>query len=153
MIFVRTVRSMAPPATAARSRALTIADAPELAALALRLGGSETAGQWASFLSRPAAIGIAAVADGAIVGYAAGEVRTGFGLPEPAGWVEAFGIGLEQRGHGVGRALLEDLLRRFIEAGATHVYTVVPVHDHSLAPFLRQLGFRDEPLSCLGHAL
>jgi len=141
---------MATTGTALETRRLTPADAPDLAALAARLGSSETSVQWVRFLSRPDAVGIAAVVDGAIVGYAAGEVRGGFGLPAPAAWIEAFGIDLSWRGHGVGSTLLGDLLGSFRTAGAAHVYTVVPVHDRSLVPFFRQAGLRDEPLACLG---
>ncbi len=118
-----------------------------------RLGGSETPSQWKAFFSRPEPIAVGALAEGRIVGYAAGEVRIGFGMKRPAAWVEAFGIDLEQRGQGVGRALLGDLLRRSAALGADHVYTLVPVHDRVLAPFFRELGLRDEPLTCMGSAL
>ena len=131
------------------TRALTAADAVGIAALAAQLGSAETAPQWLRSLARPGAFGVCAVVEGRIVGYATGEVRGGFGLPAAA-WIEAFGIDLGERGHGVGRALLQDLLRRFREAGAAHVYTLVPIHDRSLAPFFRQAGLRDEPLTCLG---
>lgn len=136
-----------------RSQQLTRRDAAALADLSGRLGGSETEAQWSSFLDRPSAVALGAVSDGRVVGYAAGEVRTGFGLPAPVAWVEAFGVDLEHRGAGTGRALLTDLLRRFTDAGATHVYTLVPVHDQVLGPFFRQLGFRDEQLRCLGAGL
>lgn len=135
------------------SRSLTGADAGALAALSLRLGGHETAAQWTSFLARPTAIAVGAVAGDRIVGYAAGEIRVAFGMAAPAAWVEAFGIDLEERGQGVGRTLLAELLRRAQAKGAAHVYTLVPIHDRVLAPFFRQVGFRDEPLSCLGCAL
>ena len=46
-----------------------------------------------------------------------------------------------------------DLLERFARNGATHVYTLVSVHDQVLAPFFRQVGFRDAPLQCLGRTL
>ena len=69
---------MAPSSVQIRPRALTVDDADALAALSLRLGGSETAAQWIAFFARPNAIAVGAVADGRIVGYAAGEVRTGF---------------------------------------------------------------------------
>lgn len=141
---------MATRGTDLETRRLTPADAPDLAALAARLGGPETTAQWLRFLSRPDAVGIAVVTERSIVGYAAGEVRGGFGLPAPAAWIEAFGIDLSWRGHGVGRVLLQELLGRFSAAGAVHVYTVVPVHDRSLVPFFRQAGLRDEPLACLG---
>lgn len=141
---------MATALTTPAFRSLKAADAPELAALAAGLGGSETAAEWAALLARPATIGVAALSRDRIVGYAAGEVRAAFGLPAPAAWVEAFGIDLAERGRGLGRALLRELLDRFRDGGARHVYTVVPVHDRSMAPFFRQLGFRDEPLDCLG---
>ena len=133
-----------------RSRPLTAAEAGALAELSARIGGGETEEQWRSFLERDNAFALGAVADGHVVGYAAGEVRTGFGLPAPVGWVEAFGVDLEHRGEGTGRHLLSELLRRFADAGATHVYTLVPLHDQVLGPFFRQYGFRDEPLQCLG---
>jgi GNAT superfamily N-acetyltransferase len=144
---------MSPSSTQTKPRPLTVDDAEALAALSGKLGGSETADQWVAFFARPHAIGVGATFDGKIVGYAAGEVRTGFGLPRPVAWVEAFGIDLEHRGEGLGRSLLGDLLRRSAALGAAHVYTLVPVHDRVLAPFFRQLGFRDEPLTCLGCAL
>lgn len=144
---------MAPSNTQLRPRSLTVDDAAALAALSGKLGGTETVAQWVAFFGRPNAIAVGSVADGRILGYAAGEVRTGFGLPRPVAWVEAFGIDLEHRGEGLGRTLLGELLRRAATLGAAHVYTLVPVHDRVLAPFFRQLGFRDEPLSCLGCAL
>lgn len=142
------------PATAqVRSRDLLPADAAVLAELSARLGASETAERWTAFLGRPTAIALGGTWDGRIVGYAAGEVRGGFGMAGPVAWLEAFGIEVERRGGGIGRALLADLLDRFARGGATHVYTLVPVHDRVLAPFFRQAGFRDEPLACLGRAL
>lgn len=144
---------MVPSLTQARTRTLTAADADVLADLSARLGGSETAAQWRAFFTRPETIAIGALHTGRIVGYAAGEVRIGFGMRRPAAWVEAFGIDLEERGQGVGRTLLGDLLRRAAALGADHVYTLVPVHDRVLAPFFRELGLRDEPLTCLGCAL
>jgi GNAT superfamily N-acetyltransferase len=141
---------MTASATQVRTRALTAADADTLAELSLRLGGSETAAQWRALLSRPEPIAIGALSGGRIVGYAAGEVRIGFGIRRPAAWIEAFGIDLEERGQGLGRTLLGDLLRRAAALGADHVYTLVPLHDRVLAPFFRELGLRDEPLTCLG---
>ena len=136
-----------------RSRDLHLTEAAALAELSTSLGGSETEEQWRALLERSNAVALGAVADGRIVGYAAGEVRTGFGLPAPVGWVEAFGVDLEHRGEGTGRHLLSELLRRFSDSGAAHVYTLVPVHDQVLGPFFRQYGFRDEPLVCLGVVL
>ena len=136
-----------------RTRGLVPADVAALAELAQRLGGSETEEQWRAFLARKGAFGLGALAaSGRIVGYAAGEIRTDFGS-RPAGWVEAFGVDLAHRGSGTGRHLLGELLAAFRSAGATHAYTLVPMHDQVLGPFFRQFGFRDEPLHCLGVSL
>ncbi len=141
------------PVTALRSRELTLDDAHGLAALSLRLGLGETPDQWSAFLRRPSVVAVGAMADDRIVGYAAGEVRGGFGMAGPVAWLEAFGVELERRGGGVGRTLLGEILERFARRGAARVYTLVPVHDRVLAPFFRQVGFRDEPLVCLGRSL
>lgn len=142
-----------PAATQLKIRDLGPDDATALATLSLRLGGGETAEQWSALLRRPRVIALGAVEDGRVVGYAAGEVRGGFGMPGAVAWLEAFGVEVERRGAGVGRLLVADLLERFARGGATHVYTLVAVHDQVLAPFFRQVGFRDEPLACLGRAL
>lgn len=142
-----------PAVSLLRSRDLVADDAPALAALSGRIGGGETPAQWAAFLRRPSAIALGVVEEDRIVGYAAGEVRGGFGMTGAVAWLEAFGIELDRRGAGVGRMLLADLLQRFARDGATHVYTLVAVHDQVLAPFFRQVGFRDEPLVCLGRSL
>lgn len=142
-----------PTVSQLRSRDLVADDAGALAALSGRIGGSETPAQWAAFLLRPSAIALGVVEEDRIVGYAAGEVRGGFGMPGPVAWLEAFGVELDRRGAGVGRLLIADLLERFTRHGATHAYTLVAVHDQVLAPFFRQVGFRDEPLACLGRSL
>ena len=141
------------PATALRTRELTLDDAHTLAALSLRLGLSETPEQWSAFVRRTSVVSVGALADDRIVGYAAGDVRGGFGMAGPVAWLEAFGVELERRGGGVGRTLLSEVLERFARRGAAHVYTLVPVHDQVLAPFFRQVGFRDEALVCLGRSL
>lgn len=142
-----------PVAEAATLRALVSKDARALAALSRALGGSETAAIWSRLLARRDAVAIGAEATGALVGYAAGDVRGGFGMAEPAGWLEAFGVDLAWRGRGVGRELAAALLAGFRARGARRVYTIVDPHDVSLLPFLREIGFREEPLACLGRTL
>ena len=139
-------------ATRVRFRPLNGGDAAKVAALARKLGGDETVDEWERFLLRPGAIAFGANAGHALVGYAAGDVGRRFGLPGPAAWIEAFGVDLDWRAKGLGRALAAELLRQFGDAGAVRVYTLVPLHDRSLGPFFRGLGFRDEALSCLGRA-
>jgi ribosomal protein S18 acetylase RimI-like enzyme len=129
-------------------RDLRTTDAASLAALAQLLGSAETVDQWRQRL-RGANVAIGAEQDGRLVGYAIGAVRTAFGL-DPAGWVESFGVANAWRGRGLGRILAAALFTRFRELGATHAYTLVAVHDRALAPFFRDVGFREEPLACLG---
>src|SRR5437879_13501886 len=51
-----------------------------------------------------------AEANGRVVGFMLGEVRGGeFGLEEPTGWVELFGVDPSAREPGVGRRLIEAL--------------------------------------------
>lgn len=143
---------MSAVAARVRFRPLNGGDAPLVAALSQKLGEDQTVEEWGRFLSRPGAIAFGADAGRALVGYAAGEVGTRFGLPGPAAWIEAFGVDLDWRTKGLGRVLAVELLRRFRDAGAVRVYTVVPLHDRSLGPFFRGLGFRDEALCCMGRA-
>src|SRR5436190_13686881 len=57
---------------------------------------------------------------GRVVGFMLGEVRGGeFGLEEPTGWVEFFGVDPSSREKGVGRRLIEALLGTFGSKGAT----------------------------------
>lgn len=133
-------------------RDLVPADVAALVALGDVLGAGEPAEAWRRRLRDRAILAIGAEQDGRIVGYAAGTVRTSFGL-ETAGWIEAFGVANAWRGRGLGRALASELLARFRAHGARHAYTIVPVHDLALQPFFRDLGFREEPVVPLGRTL
>lgn len=139
------------------SRSVTIqrlgrADLGRLAALSGKLG-AESADDWAERLRHRDAVVLGAEAGGTLVGYAAGEVRRSFGRAAVAGWVDALGIDLSQRGHGVGRQLAAAFLAELRARGADHVFTLVPLHDRALGPFFRDLGFRDETFVCLGREL
>lgn len=140
-------------ATEPTLRTLELSDVGAIGRLAGLLGGVDTPADWRRRLRRgDGIVAIGAEDDGRLVGYVTGEVRATFGLAA-AGWVDAFGVDNEWRGRGVGRSLASAILARFRELGASRVYTLVPLHDRTLAPFFRDLGFRDEPLSCLGRAL
>ena len=134
-------------------RALRLADVGAIVGLAARIGGVETAADWRRRLtSGTGIVAIGAEENERLVGYVAGDVRAAFGRPT-AGWVEAFGVDNEWRGRGLGRSLAGALLARFRELGATHVYTLLPLHDRTLAPFFRDLGFREESIACLGRTV
>ena len=130
-------------------RELRATDVVALVKLAELLGSGETQRDWKLRLRRSSVVVIGAEEDGRMVGYAAGTVRPVFGLGT-AGWVEAFGVDNAWRGRGLGRSLASTLFARFRALGAVRVYTLLPLHDLVLAPFLHDLGFRDEPLVCLG---
>ena len=64
--------------------------------------------------------------DGRVVGFMLGEVRGGeFGLEEPTGWVEFFGVDPSAREKGIGRRLIDALLAHFRSRGAHVARTMV----------------------------
>ena len=133
-------------------RRLGRADLSRLAALSEKLD-AESADDWAERLRHRDVVILGAEAGGLLVGYAAGEVRRSFGRASRAGWIDAFGIDLSQRGQGLGRQLATAFLAELRAGGADHVFTLVPLHDRTMDPFFRDLGFRDESLVCLGRSL
>ena len=92
--------------------------------------------------------------DGAVVGFMLGEVRGGeFGLEEPTGWVEFFGVDPSARGGGVGRKLVDALLDHFRARGAHVARTMVASRDEEIASFLKANGFATAPLEALERRL
>ncbi len=84
-----------------------------------------------------------AEADGRVVGFMLGEVRSGeFGLEEPTGWIEVMGVDPEQRGQSIGRRLADHLLAHFRNRGATTVRTFVDEDMDQIAGFFTALGFQ-----------
>src|SRR5438046_9149227 len=67
---------------------------------------------------------------GRVVGFMLGEVRGGeFGLEEPTGWVEFFGVDPSSRDKGVGRRLLDALHAHCRSKGAHVARTIVATRD------------------------
>ena len=88
--------------------------------------------------------------DGQVVGFMLGDVRVGeFGLEEPSGWIERFGIDPEYRGRDLGRLLFDTLIAHFRAAGVTRVRTMVDQKDETVAGFLEALGFAPSPMVAL----
>ena len=133
-------------------RPLDRADLQPLAELSSRLA-AEGRRDWSQRLGRAGTVVVGAELDGKLVGYAAGEVRRSFGRATPGAWIDAFGVEAAYRGRGIGRSLLSALLARLRELGADRAFTLVPLHDRTMAPFFRELGFREEPLLPLGREL
>jgi ribosomal protein S18 acetylase RimI-like enzyme len=87
---------------------------------------------------------------GKVVGFMLGEVRGGeFGLEEPTGWVEFFGVDPRAREKGVGRSLIEAVLARFASKGAHVARTMVRAQDKEIDAFLRRSGFTAAPVTAL----
>jgi ribosomal protein S18 acetylase RimI-like enzyme len=91
-----------------------------------------------------------AEADGQVIGFMLGDVRAGeFGIEEPSGWIERFGIDPAHRGQGLGERLFECLVAHFREAGATRVRTLADREDQAVTGFLGALGFTPSRLQAL----
>lgn len=92
--------------------------------------------------------------DGRVVGFMLGEVRGGeFGLDEPTGWVEFFGVDPNARGRDVGSGLLDALLRHFRQRGAQIARTIVADRDREIASFIGKMGFERAPLTAFERRL
>jgi ribosomal protein S18 acetylase RimI-like enzyme len=91
-----------------------------------------------------------AEAEGRIVGFMLGDCRAGeFGLEEPSGWIERFGIDPDWRGRDLGRRMFEAICTHFKAEGATRVRTLVDRNDAALSGFLGAIGFTPSPLTAL----
>jgi ribosomal protein S18 acetylase RimI-like enzyme len=91
-----------------------------------------------------------AEAGGRILGFMLGEVRGGeFGLEEPTGWVEFFGVDPDARDKGVGRSLIEAVLGGFKRRGAHVARTMVRSEDKDIDAFIRRNGFLPAPVAAL----
>ena len=79
-----------------------------------------------------------------------GELRAGeFGLEEPSGWIERFGIDPDQRGKDLGKQMFAAMCRHFKGRGASVTRTLVDRKDTGVTGFLEALGFKPSPLQAL----
>src|SRR5205085_10764189 len=88
--------------------------------------------------------------DGKVVGFMLGDVRAGeFGIEEPSGWIERFGIDPEHRGRDLGKHMFREVVEHFRKSGAVTVRTLVDGKDTGVKGFLEALGFATSPLQAL----
>jgi len=100
------------------------------------------------YIRRDAESSQVAEIDGQVVGFMLGEVRGGeFGLEEPTGWVEFFGVDPGARGRDIGRGLLDALLAHFRAREARIARTIVAKSDRDIAGFIGAMGFAEAPLT------
>jgi ribosomal protein S18 acetylase RimI-like enzyme len=102
------------------------------------------------YIRRDAESSQVAEVNGSVAGFMMGEVRGGeFGLEEPTGWIEFFGVDPSSREKGVGRGLVEALLGHFRSKGAHVARTMVAAQDKDIAAFIAAMGFAPAPLTAL----
>src|SRR3989454_6909927 len=88
--------------------------------------------------------------DGKVVGFMLGEVRGGeFGMEEPTGWLEFFGVDPSAREQGIGRRLTDALLAGFRSQRAHVARTMGATHGKDIAAVIAAMGFKAAPLTAL----
>lgn len=92
--------------------------------------------------------------EGKVVGFMLGDVRAGeFGLEEPSGWIERFGIDPDFRGRDLGAQLFAAICGHFRDQGASVVRTLVDGREKNVAGFLEAIGFKPSALQALEQRL
>jgi ribosomal protein S18 acetylase RimI-like enzyme len=135
-----------------RIRPLTELDIEAVTRIDERVSGRYRPDVWEQrvgyYLRRDPESSQVAESDGAVVGFMLGEVRGGeFGLEEPTGWVEFFGVDPAARGRDIGRGLLDALLAHFRHRDAHIARTIVAQSDREIAGFIAAMGFTEAPLT------
>jgi predicted N-acetyltransferase YhbS len=87
-------------------------------------------------------VSLAARCDGTLVGYLMARADLGdFGRSEPVAVIDTLGVDPEYARHGVGRALLSQLVANLGALRVERVETIVPQRDLALLGFLLTAGF------------
>ena len=87
-------------------------------------------------------IGIVAELENEVVGFILGEISGWeFGVPASVGWIDTIGVNPKYQKMGVAKALVEELVKNFREAGVKNIYTLVNWSDWDLLQFFRRMGF------------
>ena len=102
------------------------------------------------YIRRDAESSQVAEVNGSVAGFMMGEVRGGeFGLEEPTGWIEFFGVDPDVRGRDLGRKLIDALLAHFRAQGAHIARTMVASADADIAGFLKAMQFTPAAVTAL----
>ncbi len=140
--------------SSARVRPLDELDIAGIVRIDERITGIYKPDQWEQrvmyYLRRDPLASQVAEVDGKVVGFMLADVRAGeFGLEEPGGWVERFGIDPDYRGRDLGRALFEAITTHFRARGVQSVRTLVDQNDAGITGFLGSIGFKPSALQAL----
>ncbi len=91
-------------------------------------------------------VSLAAELEGRLAGFLLGRVYYGeYGRSEPAATIDTLGVDPGARRRGVGRALLEQLIRNLRALQVERVVTEVSWEQWELLEFLHRNGFRPAP--------
>jgi ribosomal protein S18 acetylase RimI-like enzyme len=87
---------------------------------------------------------------GKVVGFMLGDIRNGeFGIEEPSGWIERFGIDPDHRGQDLGKHLFAAVTTHFRNQGVRTLRTLVNNNDEGVSGFLKAMGFKAAALTAL----
>jgi ribosomal protein S18 acetylase RimI-like enzyme len=90
---------------------------------------------------------------GKLLGFILSEMQAGeYGLPRGL-WIVAVGVHPDARRQGVGRLLVENVVRQCAENGVTDIYAVLRPRDDRDIAFLRSCGLSEAPIKVLGRRL
>jgi ribosomal protein S18 acetylase RimI-like enzyme len=142
---------MAETATGVHVRPADEMDISAIVVIDEKIGGQYRPEVWERrvgyYLRRDPEASVVAEADGRVVGFMLGEVRSGeFGIEEPTGWVEHLGVDPGFRGKAVGRQMLDAMLEHFRRRGARSVQTLVDEEMGEILSFFSALGFQPSTL-------
>jgi ribosomal protein S18 acetylase RimI-like enzyme len=144
--------------TGARIRPLDELDISAIVRIDERIGGIYRPEVWEErvgfYLRRDPGASQVAELDGRVVGFMLGDLRHGeFGIEEPSGWIERFGIDPDHRGRDLGRLMFAAMATHFRAGGAHTVRTLVKRGDTAVAGFLRALGLGTSSFEALEMSL
>lgn len=99
-------------------------------------------------------VSLVAEIDGGPVGFIMARVDFGeFGMFEPTAVMDTIGVDPDYRDHGVGRALLSQLLVNLQTLRVESIRTELDWRDRGLLAFLDRCGFRPSQQLCFDHAV
>lgn len=143
-------------------RTLTLDDLDEIVSVANRIQGIDSSEtdrgnlrrELRSQLVDSAEFSVGAATEDGVIGYIIGEQRSWeFGSSQEVGWIRILGVHPDYQDQGVGKRLIDEIFRRFGQAGVHRVRTIVGWDESALLPFFHSLGFDMNESTVLEKAL